>query len=255
MDMQDKEFDHLLNSKLDNFEIEPSPVVWGNIASELHGKKAKRSIVPYLSIAASIIILISVGLLFFRKAENNAVKPTKPSKTIVKLSKPAVDSLVDNNVDAVPEKATTLTNDVKQAKKYIVFKASRVVVDKEPSQKSIKDNGPALVYLKPIDPGPMPAVTEPIQIPVMVVPDKETSMAVITDDKQQIETITPETTSTEIMETPVKKRAIHSLGGLIGALVAKVDKREDKLIEFTERDENGSTITGLNLGFVRIKKK
>ncbi len=253
--MQDKEFDRLFSSKFEDFEAEPSTRVWKNIADELHEKKAKRSIVLYLSIAASVIVLVSVGLLFFRKAENSEVKPTKPNKTIVKVSKPAVDSLVDNNADAVPEKATTLTNDVKQAKKYIVFKAPRVVVDKEPSQKSIKDNGPALVYLKPIDPGPMPAVTEPIQISVMVVPDKETSLAVITADKQQKETITTESTSTEISQTSVKKRGIHSLGGLIGALVAKVDKREDKLIEFTERDENGSTITGLNLGFVRIKKK
>jgi hypothetical protein len=45
MDMQDKEFDRLFSSKLKNFEMEPSPMAWENIAGELHGKKARRSMV------------------------------------------------------------------------------------------------------------------------------------------------------------------------------------------------------------------
>ena len=44
MEMRDKEFDQLFTAKLDEFEMEPSPAVWQNIAAELDGKKAKPAI-------------------------------------------------------------------------------------------------------------------------------------------------------------------------------------------------------------------
>ena len=253
--MQDKEFDRLFNSKLDNFEIEPSPMVWENIASELHEKKAKRNIVPYLSIAASIIVLVSVGLLFFNKTED-AVKPVKRGKVVVKINKAVVpyNSAKDNTI---PEAVITNTpaSKVATVSKLTIFKAPKVIID-EAVNKTITETN-ELVSDPVITNQPAFAIIAPVQKqPGMVVPDKETSFAVATDDKQQvIETTTTEITSAETMKTPVKKRGIHSLGGLIGALVAKVDKREDKLIEFTESDENGSTITGLNLGLIKIKKK
>ena len=54
---------------------------------------------------------------------------------------------------------------------------------------------------------------------------------------------------------PVKpKYKMHSLGDLINAVVAKVDKRKDKFIEFTDKDEE-SLITGVNLGIFKIKKE
>lgn len=254
--MQDKEFDRLVNSKFENFEIEPSPRVWENIASELHEKKAKHSIVPYLSIAASIIILVSVGLLFFNQTEETVVKPVKRGKVVAKINKAET---FDNNTKSTAVTTQEITkapaNEVATVSKQMAFIAPKVVVD-EPVNKIItKTNDQVKTDPIPIN-QPALALTVPAQKePVMVLPDKETSLAVIADDKQRVETITMEATSTEITKTSVKKRGIHSLGGLIGALVAKVDKREDKLIEFTESDDNGSTITGLNLGLIKIKKK
>ncbi|NNU34325.1 hypothetical protein HK413_09510 [Mucilaginibacter sp. S1162] len=44
---------------------------------------------------------------------------------------------------------------------------------------------------------------------------------------------------------------------MVNALMAKIDKREDKLIEFSDSDddENGSDLTGVNLGLIKIKKQ
>jgi hypothetical protein len=54
---------------------------------------------------------------------------------------------------------------------------------------------------------------------------------------------------------PVKTRhKIHSLGDLINVVVAKVDKRKDKIIQFTDTDDGDSNITGVNLGVIKIKK-
>ncbi len=64
MDMQDKEFDDLFRSKLDGFEAGPSARVWAGIDAELSGKRRKKILAPYLSIAASIIVLVAAGILF-----------------------------------------------------------------------------------------------------------------------------------------------------------------------------------------------
>ena len=257
--MQDKEFDRLFNSKLDNFEMEPSPMVWENIADELHGKKARRSIVPYLSIAASIIILVSVGLLFFNQTENTFVKPVKRDKVEVKTNKPAApETLAKSKVTPVPVIANTPANKSVNASKATVFITPGLVVA-EPATQIITPVNTSVITGPEQTNQPALAITAPVQKePAMVVPGKEISFAAATTDKQQVvETVTTEITSTETMKTPVKKRGIHSLGGLINAIVAKVDKREDKLIEFSdsEDDDTQSNVTGVNLGLIRIKKQ
>jgi len=80
MDMQDKEFDKLFNQKFEDFEVEPSPWVWDNIAGELDGKKAKRTIMPWLSIAATVLVLITAGVLFLKQ------KPIKQHTNATKLT-------------------------------------------------------------------------------------------------------------------------------------------------------------------------
>ncbi|NNU34327.1 hypothetical protein HK413_09520 [Mucilaginibacter sp. S1162] len=46
MDMQDKEFDKIFNTKFEDFEVEPSAMVWDNIAGELDGKKLNQLLCP-----------------------------------------------------------------------------------------------------------------------------------------------------------------------------------------------------------------
>jgi hypothetical protein len=50
------------------------------------------------------------------------------------------------------------------------------------------------------------------------------------------------------------QKKIRSIGSLVNFVIAKVDKREDKLIEFKDSDE-GSEVSGINLGLVKIKSK
>ncbi len=249
--MQDKEFDHLFNSKLGDFEVEPSPMVWNNIADELHGKKGKRSIIPYLSIAASVIILASAGILFFNQTESTFVKPVKQDKVAVKTDRP------DEAVKATETNITTRPVVITPANEVAAISTHTIkpkLIAGKPTQPITQANTPVVIDLISTNQPVIAAVVEPVQKqPAMVVPDKETSFAAA--PVQVIETVTTVTASTETIKTPIKKRGIHSLGGLINAIVAKVDKREDKLIEFTEDEENGSTITGLNLGVVKIKKQ
>jgi hypothetical protein len=58
-----------------------------------------------------------------------------------------------------------------------------------------------------------------------------------------------------VVAKPVKKHRIRSLGDVFNVVIAAVDKRKDKVIEFSNTDEDDATITGLNLGFIKVKKE
>ena len=51
-----------------------------------------------------------------------------------------------------------------------------------------------------------------------------------------------------------RKHKIHSFGDLVNLVVDKVDKRKDKVLEFTDDGDGDSNLTGVNLGIVKIKK-
>jgi len=54
----------------------------------------------------------------------------------------------------------------------------------------------------------------------------------------------------------VKHKRIRSIGDVVNLVMAKVDKREDKLIQFTDSDDGDeSNVTGINLGIINLKKE
>ena len=62
-------------------------------------------------------------------------------------------------------------------------------------------------------------------------------------------------TDTKLDSTLVKRRhKIHNFGDLVNLVVDKLDKREDKVIQFADDEDGDSHLTGVNLGIVRIKK-
>lgn len=53
-----------------------------------------------------------------------------------------------------------------------------------------------------------------------------------------------------------KHKRIRSIGDVVNLVMAKVDKREDKLIQFTDSDDGDeSNVTGINLGIINLKKE
>jgi hypothetical protein len=51
-----------------------------------------------------------------------------------------------------------------------------------------------------------------------------------------------------------KKHGIRNFGDLVNLVVAKVDKRKDKLIQFTDSDDDESMISAVHIGAVKIKR-
>jgi hypothetical protein len=259
MDMQDKEFDKIFNSKFEDFEVEPSPMVWDNIADELDGKKGKRSIMPYLSIAATVLVMLTAGALFLQKQNKptaqhnnkgnlaaNHVKPVAPvtTKPIEKHVEPVVEQPV-NRVAATHIYQPENVSPVNKIAVPVVAKSEQTLKQIEP----VKTESPQLIAAV------TPTAVNPIKV---TLPDVQLSPR-STDVVAQTPVTRPAVMASneKAEQAPVKKRGIHNLGGLINALVAKVDKREDKLIEFSDSDDDDteSNVTGVNLGVIKIKKQ
>ena len=259
MDMQDKEFDDLFRSKLDGFETEPSARVWTGIDAELSGKRRKKILGPFLSVAASIIVLVAAGILFIPQkgkvtgkhpVQNKIAKTsatTITSPTVISHSQPALKS------QAGSLNETTLADN--HARPH--YSKTKKDIPVKQSQETIKaieaDNQAGLAAI----PRTQPEVID------AVVPDISTQIAV---KQPAVETISFKTKPAlpavqqpaadkqdELAAKPGKK--LRSLGDIINIAVAKVDKRKDKIIEFSDTDDNGSTITAVNLGIIKIKKR
>jgi hypothetical protein len=268
MNMQDKEFDDLFQSKLDNFELEPSAQVWQNIDAELDGKKKKGSLFTLMGIAASIIMLIGAGILFIPKKNvepkdhpknnlaHNRVKPTvaKPdSNTPVNVQPVKAEQVADAKVPAKP---------IERA-----HHSKKMEVPAAPT----KEDNQLIAKTEPVKPEPVKADEQPI---LAAVPDQKNEVkntgtspvgiSVTTKQPEEIKAPAIQTQQPVLAsaQTPavkqnkpvVKRRGIHNIGDLVNLVMAKVDKRKDKLIEFTDTDDDGSTITGVHLGAIKIKR-
>jgi hypothetical protein len=249
MDMQDKEIDQLFRSEFENFEIEPSQQVWGGINDKLDANRRKKVLLPYLSIAASVLVVVAIGLYFIPQAKVNTKKPVQIAAVKNNIEPKAIIAPVkDNHLPKPSEKVIASVTKVNE-----VHKSGNIHRDKETK--------PAEITNKPTE--QIAAVIERnAEILKPTVPDIETPLSIktqITDDAPLItkpNALTAQVPQAKVIAAaPAKKHRINSLGDLINVVVSKVDKRKDKVIEFTNTEDDESTISGLNLGLIKIKKQ
>lgn len=251
MNTHDKDIDALFRSKLNDLEVEPSAGVYANINHALHSSKPRKSIVPLLRIAASIVIVLSTGLFFLlkdKKAERPRFKTKLVKNQPLKKLVPVQQVVVNLPVNHLPQQAQQIQVKRQLAKVHhlipviqpAVVKAATQVTEAPVSQPN---------RLQPKD-----SVATAIAANQLTVPTAPISinLASITPDLMITPTSIPANTEDKL--EPVKRRKIRSLGGLLNVVIASVDKRRDKIIEFTDT-ESGASITGINLGVIRIKKE
>lgn len=249
MHMHDKDMDTLFRSKLDGFEAEPSAVVWTNINHELHGGKRRKNITPLLRIAAGVIVVLSIGVIFWIKNEKpdqnqpeNKLVKTQPVKQPVTMQQIVAKSTTEHSRQ---QSSKTQTQSQLLTVQHVpVIQQALVKEADQPTETGVDQ----LVQREQKD-SVMTLITAN-QLPLPIVP-VSTQAAVNAPDLAVVPTNVP-----VILESPEssKKPKIRGLGGLLNAVIASVDKRPDKIIEFTDTDE-GDSITGINLGIIKIKKQ
>lgn len=256
MDIRDNELDKLFQV-LNDHEIEPSAHVWTGITARLDADKRKRSLAPFLSIAAGIILLVTIGILFIPRAVR--VNNQHPSKKMAKSTLPV------NKVDLVVQQADQQN---KKDKKLVIAPVNSLA-----SVKNTKADKGTVPHKKAIMPDQKPDITKPTDEPELVlaargndlvnpvVPDIDNAIKPTVDNVHILES-TPQLAAMQLRPVnktkaaaPVKKHRIRSLGDVFNVMIAAVDKREDKIIEFSNTDEDDATITGVNLGIIKVKKE
>ncbi|WP_295800795.1 hypothetical protein [Mucilaginibacter sp.] len=256
--MQDKEFDTLFRSKLENFEAAPTSQVWDGIVEGLHGKRRYAVLLPWLSIAASVLVLVASGVLFI--PQKTAVKPSASheiAKTQVtpQVIKPSPAIPQQQGIAQTPAVAPAPVNRMAQVKPVKTSTETAVT-------STAPETVPANVNAAQPHEQQIIAAVQPKEVISPEAPDWQTQTAPQTVDMPVAATIKPVIAAA--MPNIVDKLSIasarpkhkaHGIGGFLNTVIAAVDKRKDKIIEFTDsNDDDGSNVTAVNLGILKFKK-
>ena len=252
--MQDKEFDTLFRAKLDNFESAPTSQVWDGIVEELDGKRRYKALLPWLSIAASIMVLAVAGILFIPQKTSVGTKPpVKPG--IAKIQQPAsaikADPLKVQQQNSIrPAHTINIIARIKPVHSTVVNTRTATAEPENPVNQVQQET--------------LAAAQQKREVINPVVPDNSTLLATkpVIDDAPAFITKPTLTAATlpannRQNDAPVAKpkRKAHGIAGLLNAVIATVDKRKDKLIEFTDSDDDETNVMSINLGALKSKRE
>lgn len=225
-------FDKVFKDKLKDVSVAPSPQVWENISASLEQKQQKKRVIyPWLGLAASVL-LVSLGAWWFfpvNQAQVGAVKVVneqqKPTRTI--------------DPEFIPQENLPKNEVAHIAKPLVVNKVAHLQQDLVLPPSSVST----------VEPKPSAAVLQPEQQQVAFInelPAIEPSTILNTPDQAVLANAQPSATK------PAKKR-IRSLSDLVNFVVARVDDREEKVLE-TSSDGAILSLTALNVGPIKFKK-
>ncbi|NEU07330.1 hypothetical protein GZH53_03295 [Flavihumibacter sp. R14] len=241
--MQDKDFDQLFKQRFEAFEVEPSGRSWDNITGQLDGQRKKGKAFPsFWMAAASLVIMTSAVLLLYRPAEVIKLRGKADSQVAVN-QKPAVNELEPLSSETV-DRAEDLRNPVDPIRR------ERVSVSEKQVHKSM--NGPeqnAAVISEKAEmvQGDVLIANQPLTVSEM--PEAE----IKTEESEPILAQNVSDTDDAEPAGPARQK-IKSVGGLVNFVIARVDKRDNKIIEFRDGEE-GTEVSGINLGPIRFKSR
>lgn len=262
--MQDKEFDELFKNRFESAEIEPSANLWSNIEEKLVVKR-KRVFPVYWSAAAAIVAVATIGLLFQKTEkiqsgttaaitqqakENNtneegSVLPTSPNST-------------DNYVPASKEQRNghlvALQHNTEVSKhRDNVNATTAMVADQGTQKKDLLAMQPS-VAISHLDYKEVKIKREKAELPKSIAAPVEEVMLATAD-------VAPEAADETEREVAVddnkggESKGIRNMGDLINYVVDKVDKREEKFIQFKTDEDDNSSLIGLNIGMFKFSQK
>jgi hypothetical protein len=255
--ISDRELDKLFQQRFEDLKVEPSNQVWEKISNSLDNKKPDRKSFPiFWMAAASVIVVLSAGL-WFMKPDQGAFLQERP--TMLNDNSPEMTQLPNN--EAIKQPA-----EVKQVS--IASDIVEFTVEKGLEMDSKFVNEPLLVIseIKPAEeqatlimtsnPVNKPALAQLKQTIKEVMPRYSVDPSEL-DLRQRDLTASVSKYASSFSEedrSSVRNKRVRGIGGLVNFVIAQVDKREDKLIEFAESDE-GTEVSGINLGVLLIKSR
>jgi hypothetical protein len=257
--ISDKELDKLFKQRFGDLEIEPSDAIWDKITSTMDKKRRKSAFPSFWMAAASIVVLISAGLLYFRPQEviklhgsNEIVKNMEENSSRLESNEAPISNeapllgIQTEEID-LPDFNLINSSEVKSSEYVLVQNAT--VTEPEIKAPAVE---PVFIASEQVKKVGQEQPKKSVKVPSRYSGD-QSELDVTQPDMMAIAEFIEEEKGIEENELR-GQRKIRSVGSLVNFVIAKVDKREDKLIEFKDSDE-GSEVSGINLGLVKIKSK
>lgn len=113
--MKTNKLDKIIKEKFENRTFTPSTSAWERLSVQLdeQPKEKKRGLFFYISIAASILLLVSIGFQIFTTDDNKAI-PIKEEIVISPLEKEFIKEKIDKVFEEVPvEEVIVKKNEIK----------------------------------------------------------------------------------------------------------------------------------------------
>lgn len=270
--MSDNEFDKAFKSSFEDFEVEPTAKSWENIAAQLDEKpKGKKLPIFWFSAAASVVVVLSIGIIMYQKPTDDIINlrsEKKPIDLIIddEQSNPQYSNIgnslandVDANVKSDEVASVTMPSNIKNAPKTATIKITKhqeiSSVEKNISPDAtitLKEN---VLVVKKVE--EVIAATKPVRKPTVtekMIAEEEAKKVSLNNNQTALAINTIDENLANEGATSDRKLKIKSVGDLVNFVVAKVDKRDEKIIKISKTDESDNEITGINLGLFKFRK-
>jgi len=242
--MQDKDFDQLFKQRFESFEVEPSERSWENISRELDGqKKTKRAVPSFWMAAASVIILASAVLWLYRPVEVIKLQGKADMQTAMN-EKPALDdqrgaeTVASERIEDLPVAVERV-----RSEKASVTQTANTDRLRLPKQKETP-------VREKVDPVKAETMLAEQGVEVNSIPKADVA---IEESPVVVAQLDPTAEEANNESEPARQR-IKSVGGLVNFVIAQVDRRDNKIIEFRDGEE-GAAVSGINLGPIKFKSR
>lgn len=251
--ISDKELDKLFKLRFDDAEHQPSGDVWGKIAAKMDQKdKVKRHFPVFWTAAAGVIVVLGASLWFYRPVE------------VIRLQGNGHEMVENIPVSPISDLGTGAAVLDPHQPEIKGFDFSKLVV---PEEKSFNDPQEVTLPEKSVNEVSRPDVIASNNSlrrsgSELTPQRKEVKVPRYTGDQSQLDVTQPDMIASaevekEVLtpeyEQPAPKR-IRSVGTLVNFVISKVDRRDDKIIEFKDGEE-GSAVSGINLGLIKLKSR
>jgi hypothetical protein len=245
----DNEFDRLFKDRLGDAEVQPSANLWDSIAPQIAPKK-KRHTGLYWSAAATVLIAVSAGLLFKPQEKIALHAPEVLQSAQSSNTQPLNDK---DNTDATSE---TIYANAEPSENVVAAPVDAPVVSSMDVTAGVKENNDERV--QPSEAENHHIITNAVQEPSLAI--AQTAPALVQEPSVNEAEFSAEEVATMAFEEPASRpqesrTRIRNAGDLVNFVVEKLDKREQKFVEFRTDEDESSSLVAINIGPLKINQR